>query len=254
VLQQGSFAASLWPLARRRLIMVRLRGGKPFGGYRLERPPFFQENCIFAGERFPSADCYVDDAGFQFHRQREPADRLSCNKRGSAAQKWIVDRLTGVAVVLHWSSHALDWLLRRMRGFGILVTAGNAPQSRLLPITGPMPLGSDRVPTGLMPQNGSGSGTWYGLRGRHPLTPAGLRSAKRLNATPEPSRAGEGRRSIPFGRRRTFSARCRGFGGGQRSMTRRGARQHLWTSQRGEVGLRDSRAAPGRNPSRRPQG
>ena len=130
--------------------MVRLRGGKPFGGYRLERPPFFQENCIFAGERFPSADCYVDDAGFQFHCQREPADRLGCNKRGSAAQEWIVDRLTGVAVVLHWSSHALDWLLRRMRGFGILVTAGNAPQSRLLPITGPMPLGSDRVPTGLM--------------------------------------------------------------------------------------------------------
>src|SRR5207244_5319415 len=48
--------------------------GITFGGYRLERPPFFQENCIFAGERFPSADYYVDDAGFQFHRQREPAD------------------------------------------------------------------------------------------------------------------------------------------------------------------------------------
>src|ERR1039458_9404161 len=105
---------------------------------------------IQAGECLPTSYGDVDVARLQFHAQADSAGCLGSDQRRATAEKWVINRLAGIAVVLHRPPHALDRLLSAVRGFGVLAAAGNGPQRGLLAIAGPIAFGPHGVPAWLM--------------------------------------------------------------------------------------------------------
>src|ERR1019366_5064599 len=103
-----------------------------------------------ARERLPTSHRDIDVAWLQFHPQADSAGRLSSDQRRAAAEKWVIHRLAGIAVVLHRPSHAFDGLLGAVRGFGVLAAAGNGPKRCLLAIAGPMAFRAHRIPARFM--------------------------------------------------------------------------------------------------------
>ena len=105
---------------------------------------------IQARECLPTSYGDVDVAWLQFHPQTNSAGRLGSYQRRATAEKWVINCLAWVAVVLNWPPHAFDGLLGAVRGFGVLAAAGNGPQRGLLAIAGPIAFGPRGVPAWLM--------------------------------------------------------------------------------------------------------
>ena len=127
-----------------------LKVSQAFIGNDFERTAVTEKARLQPSERLPTLHRDVDVAWLQFHPQTDSAGRLGSDQRRAAAEKWVMNSLAGIAVVLHRPSHAFDGLLGAVGGFGVLAAAGNAPKRGLFTIAGPMAFRPHCVPARFM--------------------------------------------------------------------------------------------------------
>src|SRR5438270_966545 len=113
---------------------------------------------IASGEALPSAQGNVDIDRVELETEADPAAHLGGDQGRSRAEKWIIDRLAGPAVIGDRPAHALDRLLRAVPGaFFALpiakrIVVGDLPHGGLFPATLPSAgfAVAHRVPAGFV--------------------------------------------------------------------------------------------------------
>src|SRR5215469_12617206 len=97
-------------------------------------------SCSAPGELLPPAHGDIDKGGVDLDPVTDPVGHFGGDHAGARAEKRVVDRLAGAAVVNHRATHALDWLPgRRPRAFLASAIAehpvfGDFPDRRLLAV------------------------------------------------------------------------------------------------------------------------
>ena len=115
-------------------------------------------SCSPPGEDLPTSHDDIDIRGVELETVADAASHFGRDQTRARAEKWVVDRLAGPAVIVDWAAHALDRLLRAVPpGLLVLLVAkgvvvGKFPDRRLLAVAAPMAGFAlpHRVPTGLM--------------------------------------------------------------------------------------------------------
>jgi hypothetical protein len=92
---------------------------------------------LLLGVFLPAQDADIDVDRIEFHGESRPLGQFGGNDRRTGPYKWIVDKIARLAVVLDWSLHASNRLLRTMARFRFHRLA-DLPKRRLRAITLPM--------------------------------------------------------------------------------------------------------------------
>jgi hypothetical protein len=94
----------------------------------VEGPAAAVQSGLLAREGLPAGHGYIDVRWLQFNRECDSRFFFASDDRRSRTGEGLVNCLAGIRVVSGRPTHAFDWLLRAVDGFGILIAVFDMPE------------------------------------------------------------------------------------------------------------------------------